>query len=301
MNYIEIKNWKKYQGDKNGKLLEGGSTWIKDYTDKEGDEDYCQLTCLQRYLYDGLRRLRGRFGRNTKLDVDFINRKLDIGKNDKPHTPEAIVRFLDLNLISLVTEEGEKVPSAAVTTIKSELCTSRRKAKTAEVRLVLPEVSVTESVTSLPKEEKKRVEKNQSEEPASLVGGSVGTGFTSGAINFCDAVHKLFKFPELTPEQQTQWYTAASVIPAPRKELFSALEWLKENPQSGVTNPDKFPGWHYVITTAALPMVMIQQKADKIISFVKQQQTAKPKPTKVNPNKKYAYQNIQQELEGEEV
>jgi hypothetical protein len=65
--YLAIRNWRKYQPtkDRKGKTMDGRSApWIKDYTDKEMDPAYMDLSMNQRYVFDGLRRLRGKYGKN---------------------------------------------------------------------------------------------------------------------------------------------------------------------------------------------------------------------------------------------
>jgi hypothetical protein len=102
MEYIAIKNWEKYQTDKSGKTRDGSSVWIKDYCDKESDYEYSQLTMGQRYLYDGLRRLRGRLGANPQFDVSWLCRKLDIGSSERCQVGKMISRLTSLSLISIV-------------------------------------------------------------------------------------------------------------------------------------------------------------------------------------------------------
>lgn len=102
MNYIAIKNWEKYQADDKGKVREGASPWIKDWTDKEADYEYSKLTGLQRYVYDALRRLRGRLGKNPPNDPAYIGRATDMLPRDRAHLAHAIRTLHLLGLITFV-------------------------------------------------------------------------------------------------------------------------------------------------------------------------------------------------------
>jgi len=109
MEYIAIKNWEKYQADAKGNLREGPSPWIKDWTAKEEDREYSELTCLQRYLYDALRRLRGKLGKNPANDPVWIGRILSIPGRERKYIPAAIKKLLELRLITLSDKRVEAV------------------------------------------------------------------------------------------------------------------------------------------------------------------------------------------------
>lgn len=104
MEYIAIKNWDKYQADSKGQLREGYSPWIKDWVDKEADREYSDLTCLQRYLYDALRRLRGKLGKKPANDPVWIGRILSIHGRERKQIPQAIERLIELGLITLSSQ-----------------------------------------------------------------------------------------------------------------------------------------------------------------------------------------------------
>src|ERR1700722_13824525 len=91
--FIEIKNWKKYQAD-----FKGRREWIKDYIDKENDREFCELKAAQRYIYDALRRFRGR-GKLPPLDLDFLARKMDLDRDDRKLLGRAIERLVELKLV----------------------------------------------------------------------------------------------------------------------------------------------------------------------------------------------------------
>lgn len=102
MEYIEIKNWAKYQVDAKGVLREGPSPWIKDWTDKEADYEYSQLGMATRYLYDALRRLRGKLAKNPPNDPKYIARALSIAPKEAHCIPQSIRKLTSLGLITLV-------------------------------------------------------------------------------------------------------------------------------------------------------------------------------------------------------
>jgi hypothetical protein len=108
MIFIHIKNFEKFQASKNGKM-EGPVQWIKDATSKEADYQYSKLTCVQRYLLDALRRLRGATGKDTPLDPAFIARKLDLLPTDRKKLPKALARLATDGLIIMVDEQSEPV------------------------------------------------------------------------------------------------------------------------------------------------------------------------------------------------
>lgn len=84
MEYLAIKNWEKYQPNR------GASSWVKDWTDKESDAGYMKLTGFQRYILDGCRRLRGKFGRNLCNDPEYIARALQVIPKERHCVPQAI-------------------------------------------------------------------------------------------------------------------------------------------------------------------------------------------------------------------
>jgi len=88
--FLAIKNWDKYQSDDKGRVRGGSSPWVKDWTDKESDDGYMALTVFQRYILDGCRRLRGKFGKNIPNDPMYVARALHIGRTDRPHVRHAV-------------------------------------------------------------------------------------------------------------------------------------------------------------------------------------------------------------------
>lgn len=159
MEYIAIKNWDKYQADSKGHLRDGYSPWIKDWVDKESDREYSDLTCLQRYLYDALRRLRGKLGKNPANDPVWIGRILSIHGRERKHIPHAIKRLLELGLITL---SSQPLPNACNTSDEP----SPSGCFTAGERLDVE--APAEPITSLHRVDKNREEKDKSNESLSV-------------------------------------------------------------------------------------------------------------------------------------
>src|SRR5271170_2042217 len=95
MKYLTIKNWDKYQPDQKLKDKFASLKWVKDYTDKEFDSDYMDLTFFQRYVLDALCRLRGRLGHDIPYDdPTWVARLLHAVRTDAPHIPHAVATLL---------------------------------------------------------------------------------------------------------------------------------------------------------------------------------------------------------------
>jgi hypothetical protein len=88
--YLAIKNFDKYQA-----LTSAGipvAQWIKDFVEKDFEET--ELTGLERWLLDSLRRWRGRRGANLPADVTPILSATCAHSTDRPHLPEALCRLI---------------------------------------------------------------------------------------------------------------------------------------------------------------------------------------------------------------
>ena len=98
LKYLAIKNWRKYQGTT---LTHSNARrpWVKDWLDKDADPDYSELTCLQRYVLDGVRRLRGRFECNPPADGVWIARALSVDVRERHCIPSAIRRLVALGFL----------------------------------------------------------------------------------------------------------------------------------------------------------------------------------------------------------
>ena len=93
--YLAIRNWEKYQATRDGQP----SSWIKDYTDKDNDPEYSQLTALLRYTYDACRRLRGRFGRNLTNDPQWICRAIAALPQERHNIARAVSQLVHRGLL----------------------------------------------------------------------------------------------------------------------------------------------------------------------------------------------------------
>lgn len=96
--YLAIKNWDRFQSAYT-------RAWVRDYTAKEDDEDYVKLSCYQRYILDGCRRLRGRTGKNIPNDATYIARALHTLPTDRPHLRHAIDTLVVHGLLLLTNEQ----------------------------------------------------------------------------------------------------------------------------------------------------------------------------------------------------
>ena len=97
--YIGIYGYDKCQRDKQGGVREGTATWIKDYCRKDSDADYSRLSGLQRYILDGLRRLRGLHGKWPVNDPVMLCRQLCLINSDRPHLRRALRVLLQADLL----------------------------------------------------------------------------------------------------------------------------------------------------------------------------------------------------------
>ena len=103
--YLAIKNWDKYQSSY-------ASKWIKDYTEQDVDENICQLTLFQRQVFQGIRRLRGKLGKNVPNDAMYIARTMYALPTDRPHIRHAIDTLLAHEFLVLTDQQidSQEVP-----------------------------------------------------------------------------------------------------------------------------------------------------------------------------------------------
>jgi hypothetical protein len=88
--FLEIKNFHKYQA-----LTTNGipvAQWIKDFVEKDFEET--DLTGLQRWLLDSLRRWRGRSGSNVHANLTAILSATCAHLTDRPHIPHAVCTLI---------------------------------------------------------------------------------------------------------------------------------------------------------------------------------------------------------------
>jgi len=96
--YIDIPDWDEKQN------APPGSPWIKDYVDKEGAYAYSMLTAYQRYVLDGLHRLRARMAQRIHNDSTYIARALCMLRTDRPHVAHTIRTLYSHGLLTLWNE-----------------------------------------------------------------------------------------------------------------------------------------------------------------------------------------------------
>lgn len=101
--YLAIKNWDKYQPRR------GKSSWVKDWTDKDADAGYMKLTAFQRYILDGCRRLRGRFGKNVNNDPTYIARALNMLSTERARVGNTIRTLTEQGFLVLTNQEDDSL------------------------------------------------------------------------------------------------------------------------------------------------------------------------------------------------
>lgn len=109
MKYLLIKNWDIFQPTE--KLKKGASVpWVKDYTDKEFDREYMNLSFFQRYVLDALCRMRGRLGHDIPYDdPTWVARLLHANRRDASHVAQAVLRLIaDGFLIECFVEDTSR-------------------------------------------------------------------------------------------------------------------------------------------------------------------------------------------------
>lgn len=119
--YLAPKNWEKRQPGRSGK-----SEWIKDYTDKDTDDKYDKLSFYQRQVLDGIRRLRGRLGKNPPNDAAYIARALHAVRTDRPHVAHAVSTLIARGDLLLTDQEFD---TQAEPQIKSKKESKKKKEK----------------------------------------------------------------------------------------------------------------------------------------------------------------------------
>jgi hypothetical protein len=106
--YLAIKNWKRYQPQ----LSSRPARYFRMYSDRDHDPEYSKLTRGQRYLLDGLMRLRARFGCNPRNDAAWVSLALGIRPAERSLTPHDIVALVSLGFLIPTNQQFnfEKVP-----------------------------------------------------------------------------------------------------------------------------------------------------------------------------------------------
>lgn len=116
-DYLAIKNWNKYQSTK----VDERKPWVKDWVDKDNDPDYYELTALQRYIWDGCCRLRGRFNRNLTNDPAWIGRALCVIAIERKYVPGAVARLIEAGFL-VPTNQQTGVGIRKKQIMENELC-----------------------------------------------------------------------------------------------------------------------------------------------------------------------------------
>lgn len=100
--YIAVYNWGNFQ-----ERLRKGTVKrpkVMESVHKDSDPDYSQLTCLQRYVLDGCRRLIGLHGRNLNNDVTWVARALCVIPTERAHVSHAIHKLTTRGLLLLTNQ-----------------------------------------------------------------------------------------------------------------------------------------------------------------------------------------------------
>jgi hypothetical protein len=101
--YLAVRNWGKYQ-ERIGKNGSARRPFVKDAASKDSDPDYSKLSCLQRYVLDGCRRLIGLHGQNLQNDGTWIARALCVAYRERSHVAHAVNRLVTDGLLILTNQ-----------------------------------------------------------------------------------------------------------------------------------------------------------------------------------------------------
>lgn len=100
--YLAIHGYERWQVDKDGKLRDGKSSeWIKDYCRKDSDPDYMNLTIVQRYTLDAMRRLTGLHGKWCPNDLMWVSRATCAAPKERMYVTHAVLVLVLRGLVSL--------------------------------------------------------------------------------------------------------------------------------------------------------------------------------------------------------
>lgn len=100
--YLAIHGYERWQVDKDGKLRDGQSSeWIKDYCRKDSDADYMNLTIVQRYTLDAMRRLTGLHGKWCPNDLMWVSRATCAAPKERMYVTHAVLVLVLRGLVTL--------------------------------------------------------------------------------------------------------------------------------------------------------------------------------------------------------
>src|SRR5947207_11385582 len=97
--YLALNNWNKYQTTKNGDIV---LSWMKTYASLLDDDGWLNMSWTTRGVWEGLRLLRLRTGRNLPNDPKILARMLSEHGRGAVDVCQAIVRL---------TSDGFLIPS----------------------------------------------------------------------------------------------------------------------------------------------------------------------------------------------
>jgi hypothetical protein len=72
VKYLAIRNWEKYQADKNGNVPNGAAPWCKLHTSTLDDSDWLEWSWVTRGVWSALLALRSRCGQNLPCEPSKI-------------------------------------------------------------------------------------------------------------------------------------------------------------------------------------------------------------------------------------
>jgi hypothetical protein len=98
--YLAVKNWKRFQ-PKNTQNL----PWIRDYKERDFDDKYSKLTCMQRYMMDACCRLRGRRDSNLPNDPQWICSATAVLPRERHNATTAIQQLVRSGLLLLTNQQ----------------------------------------------------------------------------------------------------------------------------------------------------------------------------------------------------
>lgn len=155
MEYLAIKNWKKFQSAKKN------CTWIKDYTEKDFDPEFGTLTLAQKGMLDACCRLRARRGCNLPNDPLWICSAVAIRPQERHNAVTAIRQLIGSGFLVLTNEQD--------TPLEERRGEEKRVEKEAEDAAQLPDLQLSRKVI----------------EELALTCDSRMMGSVAGAITFC--------------------------------------------------------------------------------------------------------------------
>jgi hypothetical protein len=114
MKYLAIKNWEKYQADKNGKVPDGAALWCKLYN-SIFDDEFITWSPTEQLTYLLLLALRSRVGKNLPNDHQALTRMMGKSRpGEAPNTKLAITKLLARGAIYLTDQQNGALEESRV-------------------------------------------------------------------------------------------------------------------------------------------------------------------------------------------